>query len=331
MPVIKQQIEIKVLGVIKSVQERKFTEDSWVEIKREWPADHAQTARHLAGQANAAQGEPILWIIGLDEKQGVKGAQEEELANWFPQVKKHFDSLCPELVHCLTVPTGGGPVVALLFNTDRAPYVIKIPGGDRMEVPWRSANGTRSALRSELLRLLSTVQAVPSFVALSGRMTATLLRGQGASAAMSFEVFLGLYATLEMGQSAVIPFHRCACWLEISGVLPPSPFDKVKLSPPYQRRAYFGLAVVNALSDPPKQDSLTIGGTDSEVIISGPGAVNLHALINSVVPLRPPVREDAQIDLRFGLISVERDVNINVRLVSQGEKDQHWTWLLASR
>lgn len=325
----KRQIEIQVLELIKRVEEKKFTEDSWSELKREWPLDHAQAARRLAGQANAAQGEPILWIIGLDEKQGVIGAHEKELSNWFPQVQKHFDSLSPELAHCLTVPTDRGPVVALLFNTDRAPYLVDIPGTDKREVPWRSANRTRSAFRKELLTLLSTVQSVPSFEALTGRMTGSLQGGQAASGAMTFDLSLGLYATLELGQNVVIPFHRCACWLEISGVITRVPFDVLKLNPPFKGR--FGTIRDLMMSSPPSEpDSLTIGGTGSELVIYGPGTVNLSAQIRSVAPLRPPGHEDAQIDLRLGLTTVDREVNLKLHLVSQSEKEGHWTWLLPS-
>jgi len=326
--VTKQQIEVRVLEVIKCVEEKKFTEDSWLELKREWPFDHAQAARRLAGQANAAQGEPILWIIGLDEKHGVIGAHEEELANWFPQVQKHFDSLSPELAHCLTVPTVRGPVVALLFNTDRAPYLVEIPGTDKREVPWRSANRTRSAFRKELLTLLSTVQSVPSFEALSGRMTASLQGGQATPGAMTFALSLGLYATLELAQNAVIPFHRCSCWLEIPDVITRVPFDTLRLNPPFRERFATYREVFQGTSHPPEPDSLTIGGTDSEVIIYGPGAVRFSAKIESVVPLRQPVREDAEIDLRLGLSTADREVNLKLRLVSQGEKEGHWTWLL---
>ncbi len=29
----------------------------------------------------------LLWLIGVDEDKGVKGATEEELANWFTSVQ----------------------------------------------------------------------------------------------------------------------------------------------------------------------------------------------------------------------------------------------------
>ncbi len=58
------------------------------------------------------------------------------------------------------MPFGSVIVVAMLFETDRAPFVVKNPaygtvGGDpvSLEVPWREGATTRSARRRDLLRL----------------------------------------------------------------------------------------------------------------------------------------------------------------------------------
>ncbi|MCX5653704.1 MAG: hypothetical protein NTY65_03515 [Planctomycetota bacterium] len=325
----KQILESKVLDIIKSVKERTFSEDSWVELKREWPTDRLKAARILAGQANAAQGQPILWVIGLDEEAGVIGAEHAELADWFPQVKKHFDGVWPELQHNLWIPTETGTVVALVFETDRAPYMINFENGPR-EVPWRVGNSIRSASRRELLGLLSPLQSLPEFEVLSCRMRSEF-DNSGRESSMVFDVNMGLYASLQLGQRVVVPFHRCRCWLEIEGILPRSICAEVTLTPPNVRRVYAGYTVLRAITDPPEYDSLTIGATATEAIISGPGAIYLRALFPSrAVVSCPFLGHDARVEVSLGLALIGREVKLVAPLkYSQQNDDGSHTWLRA--
>ena len=95
------------------------------------------------------------------------GAQANELATWFTQVEAEVDGLSP--VHTdLNVPTTGQTVVAMLFETERAPFVVKNPaygqtggGPVELEVPWRDGTRVRSARRSEMVRLLSPLAESP--------------------------------------------------------------------------------------------------------------------------------------------------------------------------
>ena len=89
-------IESWVLRIADQVARGAHSEDAQVELKREWPQAR-DAARQIAGHANAARGAPILWIIGLDEIEGVIGAATEELANWFPSEKSQFDGITPPL------------------------------------------------------------------------------------------------------------------------------------------------------------------------------------------------------------------------------------------
>ena len=74
------EIENWVLEIIEQVESGQPNEDYRVELKAEWP-DAKKAARRIAGHANAAHGEPILWVIGVDEKKGAVGVNNEELAN----------------------------------------------------------------------------------------------------------------------------------------------------------------------------------------------------------------------------------------------------------
>jgi len=161
------EIERWALNVIRQVERQQPVEDSRVELKSAWPTDHSKAARRIAGHANAARGEHILWLIGVDETVGVVGADYVEFSNWIRQVESNFDQLSPR-AHSLDVPTNSGQtVVALVFETSRAPFVVKNPAyGSRpndpisLEVPWRDGTSTRSATRADLLLVLSDVSSL---------------------------------------------------------------------------------------------------------------------------------------------------------------------------
>ena len=158
----KQDIEFWTSQVIERAQTNQQTEDAFVEFKREW-IPPAQVARKIAGHANAARGEPILWIIGVDEKTGnVLGADQNDLADWWQGVKSQFESIYPSMVD-LIVHVQDKTVVALYMETDRAPYVIKNPSGGTInyEVPWREGTSTRTARREDLIKILVPLSRLP--------------------------------------------------------------------------------------------------------------------------------------------------------------------------
>ncbi len=80
-----RQIESWVLRVIDCVKSGQPNEDFLVELKRDWVPE-AKAARRIAGHSNFARGENILWLIGVDEKEGVIGAEAAYLASWYPTV-----------------------------------------------------------------------------------------------------------------------------------------------------------------------------------------------------------------------------------------------------
>ena len=117
------QLETWVLKIIENGQP---VEDSRVELKADWLLPD-KAARRIAGHANAARGAQILWLVGVDEEQGrVVGVNFNELSEWFEQVKSQFDGLCPDLYN-INVSIDDKTIAALLFDTQRAPYVVKNP------------------------------------------------------------------------------------------------------------------------------------------------------------------------------------------------------------
>lgn len=64
------EIERWALEIARRVENQQPVEDSRVELKRAWPTNYANAARRIAGHANAARGEAVLWLIGIDETGG---------------------------------------------------------------------------------------------------------------------------------------------------------------------------------------------------------------------------------------------------------------------
>jgi hypothetical protein len=157
------EIEAWALRAIERVEQRQPNEDSRVELKAAW-LDPERAARRIAGHANALRGEPILWIMGVDEQRGVIGAIQNDLSNWWPQVKAQFNGPSPTL-RDLLITWKEKTVVALFLETDRIPYVVRNPaygkpngGPVQLEVPWRDGTAIRSATHSDLILLLAPLQ-----------------------------------------------------------------------------------------------------------------------------------------------------------------------------
>lgn len=174
-----RQIESWAVRVIDCVKNGQPNEDFLVELKREWIPE-VKAARRIAGHANSARGENILWLMGVDEKQGVIGVNAANLANWHLAVESFFDELAPKILP-LNISIDGKTIVALLFETDRAPYVVKNPvygrfKGDlaEFEVPWREGTRIKTARRSDLIRLLAPLELLPEIEILDVGLTATI-------------------------------------------------------------------------------------------------------------------------------------------------------------
>lgn len=280
----KHEIESWALRIIEQVESGQPNEDYRVELKAQWP-DAKKGARRIAGHANAAHGEPILWLIGVDEEKGAVGVNNEELASWYAKVKAEFDGLEPQIMRDLNVPVEGKTVVALLFETDRAPYLVKNPaygqpngGPAQLEVPWREARSTRTASRSDLLRLLSPIQKKPSFEILAAWLKVYPELGPPAASggrayshdpkSFTWKLHMDFYVAPRTDARVVIPFHHCRASFDVPGHIPRTQLGSIVMKPLsslYHRRNDITTRI----------DSLTIEITRYEVLINGPGKVML--------------------------------------------------------
>ncbi len=264
-------IEYWAVNVIDRVVKGQPVEDSRVELKGDW-TDFTRAARRIAGHANSAHGEPILWLIGVDEKEGVKGVDYSDVASWFSQVKSCFDGISPESTG-LAISYKGVTVYAILFETDRAPYVVKNASGGpiQLDVPWRDGTSTRSANRSELIRILVPLRRLPTVEVLNGNLVCNYNQKDNC---WHWHATLYLYVASMPEVTLVIPFHKCSATFGVDQLIAPTSLTRIWLGPPSR----------NAPSQRSQPDSLTIDGTSSELIIQGPGKFRFVAGANTQSP-----------------------------------------------
>ncbi|MDQ3917560.1 MAG: hypothetical protein M3348_03710 [Acidobacteriota bacterium] len=327
----KSELEAWVLNVIDRVESGQPYEDARVELKREWP-EPKRAARRIAGHANAAGGEPVLWIIGVDQTVGVVGADALELAMWLPQVRAEFIELAPDLLLDLNVPARGKTVVALLFETDRAPFVVKNPaygssggGSVEMEVPWRDGTRVRSARRSELLRMLAPPEMLPSIEVIEGSLKLRLPQ-EGEQGNSSWWIVLKLYVTPQIAP-VYIPFHRCTGTVRVEGLEQEALLYEPKL---YPASKIFGLHRAGrvAFHNSGRARPATIHEAHDELIIEGPGMMKLESKLSCTAALDTVPLNNARAVVHLLPANAERPRVVAAEFRYDGVKDQKHVWAL---
>jgi hypothetical protein len=280
-------IEAWVLRVADQVAKGEHSEDSRVELKARWP-DAKSAARRIAAHANAARGAEVLWIIGLDEKAGPRDPGQIEVSDWFATVRQQFDSVYPELQD-LNIRLGDHTVVAMVFSTDRAPYVIRNPsygkeGGEKveLEVPWREGRSTRTARRQELLRMLAPLMVVPEIEGLSCELSLREEWNDDATQVHRWHLNGSIYLLPTGRDQIVIPFHRCKVRLAISPNQVIEEWKEFGLNAPRK----IGRIARRQLSA--FDDSKTIESTSAELIVNGPGRVEFFVGVAATALDLPP-------------------------------------------
>lgn len=244
-----QELEAWALRIAKCVSENRPVEDSRVELKSEWP-DPDKAARRIAAHLNAARSSDVLWLIGLDEKRGVVGAEKQEMSIWFPKVQSRFEGLKPTVVDLnIPVPDKEKEIVALLFKSDRAPYVVSNPDTDKLEIPWREGSRTRSARRDEILSTVIEHGKDPEVEVMSLSVEANI---QGNSSTWNFSI--RFYLIPADDQRLVIPNHRCSATVQF--------------------QSWGGLDASGGSFSGKQTDSVSLSGT--EAIITGAGLLQLN-------------------------------------------------------
>ncbi|MFH1718622.1 MAG: hypothetical protein ABIF19_14805 [Planctomycetota bacterium] len=299
-------IENWALKVIERVISRQPVEDFRVELKSEWPEDPHRAARQIAGHANAARGEPILWLIGIDEKKAmVTGAGYEEISNWKQSIEAKFDELSPVLTH-LNVPYEDKTVVALFWETDRRPFLVKTPGGGQvtLEVPWRDACSTRTATRMDLLRLLYPVSKAPAFELIDGHLQiSTGERDEYNRPYPPGRLSIDVYIVSGSSERIVIPYHKCEANLRFLST-------ELCLAPKHvwfhSSYSYPGISIFE--TRPP---SSTVICTGTEAVIDGPG---MATIITSDLPVSSEQMNliHGDIEMKIKMLPIGTDMPISI-------------------
>lgn len=158
----RQEVEARVQAAIENLQAgRGVEDDAGIEFKSDWP-DPIKKARQLAGAANSLRGDPLLLVIGVDDKSGsITTPSQQEPQEWYAKARKKFDQIAPELLRVQTVFVGDRDesVQALVFDSSEFPYVINEE--NRREVPIRVGAGTESARRNQLVRMFEPIRRAP--------------------------------------------------------------------------------------------------------------------------------------------------------------------------
>ena len=287
------QLETWVYNILDRVKAGQPSEDTRVELKAVWP-DAEKAARQIAAHANASPGEPILWLLGVNEKaKTVPGIDRTELADWGAQFRAQFDEgVHPDLCLSVNVPDGDVTVVALYFETSRAPYVVKNPKGGHLttEVPWRDGASTFSAHRSQLLRLLAPTVRLPRMEILQA---ALMVKGNeqnrtlGRQGRLEWELNLDLYFMPVTSDLVVIPKWQTLAFFEIPGVI---------------QRTQF------AILDYPRRHASPNENSSFDLQIKGTGVSSLvfHAYTNE--RLGGDTNQQARIDLELQPLEIERSI-----------------------
>lgn len=302
-------LEARVLSIITAIENGSGVEDAHVELKTLLP-DPRVAANQIAAHCNASHADPVLWIIGIDEKRGAIGVDRTEISNWISQCESYFDDkVAPDLISHVWIPYGPRNVLALLFASDRAPYVIVRTDRDGERViPWRSGTKTRTAKRHELLQILAAQSRQPDIEVLKGSLK--WYEADGAQLQSRWVLRVHLYLVPQDGNPLVFPFHRCRVEFLPPVTKKPHPLRELSLN-----------HLTQHVRGGTKKLSATVEGTVSELILTGPGEAVLYA--TSPRPeLRPP--PPGEIEARANLSFVGGLRPLRIPLTFYWNTDSQW-------
>jgi len=204
-------IEAKVLAAISAARSGTPAEDAFMEFKSDWPTQ--AKARQLAAAANGAGGHPITYVIGCDDQGTIAPLGDVDPADWWQAMEARFDEVAPELaLHLRVQVDDDSHVIALVFHSDRAPYVVtsEAGGSPEREIPIRASTRTRSAHRREILQMLLPQVARPTISVVTGSFGAGEVDSYGSDSEEFFELRFTsqLYFDLPRNERVFLPSHQ---------------------------------------------------------------------------------------------------------------------------
>jgi hypothetical protein len=298
-----RKLEAWAIQVLDRVTSGAPIEDARVELKSEL-IEAPKAARRIAGHANAAHGDPILWLIGVDEQHGVVGVGQVDTASWLTSVYAEFQGTTPPVID-LAVSYANQTVLALRFDTHLTPFLVRNPRHGKFqgeniayEVPWREGTMIRTARREELLRMLLPKTRSPEVEVLSAKLYAAEGNSQGGTQLW----FIAMIYIAPLTQERIVfPHHKA--------------FVEAYMPPEIQgfRIPLWRLAPSNRSGLDTKEHSEIKAGSN-ELIVEGPGMVNLRGSVQiSSVPKTFDKEARAVVVLPAVGDSVETRLDIRLR------------------
>jgi hypothetical protein len=221
-----QEIESLVRDLADRVSKGLRIEDDRIEFKLQWMTDHNEAARRVAGHANQARAEWILWITGMSDSSGKFATPQPQVdpEKWWSQVESEFEGKVAPQPRILQVAIGQEIVTAILFETARPPYVVRnaaygLPGAGpvRWEIPWREGTATKTAGRGEAIQILFPLTKLPRLDILEASFS---VRDTGISIGNEKQVGVTLrqvlYLTPVDEMPITIPRHRIRTYSELN-------------------------------------------------------------------------------------------------------------------
>jgi hypothetical protein len=313
------EIEEWTLRVVDRVLAGDQIEDDRVELKSDL-IDKNKAARRIAGHLNAARGANVLWILGVDENAMTAPglSVDADVTSWLQGVLNYFDQVPPD-VQTVVVHNGNSPsVTSLLFSGDHIPMVVRNAahgnsgaGSVEREVPWREGNSTRSALRSDLIRLLVPVARAPAVELISASVEARKYATESPpeshvnKTGFYLAIHVQFYLEVLGRQPFEIPEHRCVAWLESNEGVLVGETNQLSLYPA-------GIPFRYAGSSKPDV-ARTIEQGAKQLLVNASGLVGVHASVD--IGFNPhDIPDDLHVEVRLSPVGFESELAISALL-----------------
>ncbi len=214
------------------------------------------------------------------------------------------------------------PTVKLFAGryTRQAPYMVKNLAGGAVtwEVPWRDGTRTRTARRSELLRVLAPLQLLPEvdlMEAVVGVRHETATDQQGGRQVMAWDLKAAAYFAPRGSADVVFPFHKAHARVAFKDSDLVLSFDTVDIGPemePHFVPIYFPYS-----SRMPKQEPKPVR---SEYILRSPARL---VVIGSlwIEEINDLPSQGADVTARLGVVGTQQDAIISWDLERLSSED----------
>lgn len=221
-------IELRIRDVLRVLRSTSKIEDAGVELKGTPPSPETK-AGQLAGAANASGGDPIVWVFGIADDGSFVDIAGFDFDQWFAKIPSQFDGPYPEPTIAWLEEEGHG-LLAVSFRTDHAPYVVKRSSNPQQrDMPWREGSHTRSATRSELIRMLLPQARLPRIEFLGGAIAFETKPGQHPDQHGEFSFSAELFIEHADAGGIHLSQHRCAATIRIGEQVFTAPAGHVSL------------------------------------------------------------------------------------------------------